>query len=538
MSTSTNAISDKIATLEKALKSDITESLKKKLQDKLAKLKDDLNKASKGEEISAKDLADSLLKSRKKFIEMSSKDFDGVIKRLQTKPEYSFLKSYTRSQIIDDIKRKAKPVGWRFKGRNNYKIPSKEQVKNRRINGVYYENRPERSDVSQTRQLKHGGAIYTVNLLGQEDKPLTESMMTAKNLTELKKKVKEKYGTTKGFRVRKRSKSGAMHYVKFEDGGSTYAEGGEIKRGELNSYSDEKIAMIYSNMKGLDYSDVIIELKGNREEREDTINEILKGGSTYAEGGGVDTYKKMSHLDFGNIREGDKIKFKDKIGVVNEVSDRGVKYTMDNQPLFISWAMVDGSGFEVALSNLKKKGNKDYAKGGSTYAEGGEIIYNDREDFYEKNPNFPRRIEITKEQYIKNKDFISKQKWGRNIVDTQGYEDNNGVEFVEFDIEVGEKSSWDMWGWINENIPSSDRKIFVQDKKFLSYADGGSIQDNAPVIRYYFEDEEYEYAQGGMVEHGLQIGDKIVSKGIRTIKVENSGKQYVVNLQNGTREDS
>ena len=145
MSNTTNAISDKIATLEKALKSDITESLKKKLQEKIAKLKADLKKTATGGEVSAKELADVLLKSRKKFIEMSSKDFDGVIKRLQTKPEYSFLKYYTRSEVIDDIKRKAKPVGWRFKGRNNFKTPSKEQVKNRRANGVYYENRPNRT---------------------------------------------------------------------------------------------------------------------------------------------------------------------------------------------------------------------------------------------------------------------------------------------------------------------------------------------------------------------------------------------------------
>ena len=49
-------------------------------------------------------------------------------------------------------------------------------------------------------------------------------------------------------------------------------------------------------------------------------------------------------------------------------------------------------------------------------------------------------------------------------------------------------------------------------------------------------------AKGGMVEHGLKIGDMVISKGINTIVVENSAttsssKKYVVNLQNGTRED-
>ena len=48
------------------------------------------------------------------------------------------------------------------------------------------------------------------------------------------------------------------------------------KRGELNSYSDEKIAKIYCGMTGVDYSDMIIELKGNKEERQDAINKILE----------------------------------------------------------------------------------------------------------------------------------------------------------------------------------------------------------------------------------------------------------------------
>ena len=60
--------------------------------------------------------------------------------------------------------------------------------------------------------------------------------------------------------------------------GGMMAQGGYIekKRGELNSYSDEKIARIYSGMKDLDYTDVIIELKGNKKERQDYIEAILK----------------------------------------------------------------------------------------------------------------------------------------------------------------------------------------------------------------------------------------------------------------------
>jgi len=150
---------DKIATLEKALKSADTDTKKKLFKDKIAKLREILKTGNT--DISAKELADSLLKSRKKFIEMASEDFDAVVKRLSEKSEYAFLKGYVRDEIIADIKRKAKPVGWRFKGKNNYKIPTKEQVtKGRKNKTVYYENRPERSDVSQIRQLAQGGSTY------------------------------------------------------------------------------------------------------------------------------------------------------------------------------------------------------------------------------------------------------------------------------------------------------------------------------------------------------------------------------------------
>mgnify|MGYP003642646618 CR=1 FL=1 len=84
---------------------------------------------TKGKDVSAKQLANSLLRSRKKFLEMSKKDFNGVIRQLSKKPEYSFLKGMSRTEVINDINRKAKPVGWRFKGRNNYKTPTKEQVR-------------------------------------------------------------------------------------------------------------------------------------------------------------------------------------------------------------------------------------------------------------------------------------------------------------------------------------------------------------------------------------------------------------------------
>ena len=66
--------------------------------------------------------------------------------------------------------------------------------------------------------------------------------------------------------------------------------------------------------------------------------------------------------------------------------------------------------------------------------------------------------------------------------------------------------------------------------------DGGETEEEEQkVIRGFSDDEAYEYAQGGAVEHGLMVGDKILKKMGNAITVENDGKKYVVNLNQGER---
>jgi len=122
---------------------------------------------------------------------------------------------------------------------------------------MFFENEQERDIETDHDLYDHeyagGGSIYEVNRLGEEDRPLTESMMSAKNLTQLKEKVQEKYGTTKGFRVEKRDKSGRMVSVKFDEGGSVRSEvlgafnKGELRneQGELVTDKNEAYNMIY-----------------------------------------------------------------------------------------------------------------------------------------------------------------------------------------------------------------------------------------------------------------------------------------------------
>ena len=70
-------------------------------------------------------------------------------------------------------------------------------------------------------------------------------------------------------------------YEMMADGGMM--SDGIDRRGVINQYSDEKLARIYSQMFFLDYSDVLIELKGNPEERKNIVNEIYKELQSFEE---------------------------------------------------------------------------------------------------------------------------------------------------------------------------------------------------------------------------------------------------------------
>jgi hypothetical protein len=99
---------------------------------------------------------------------LSSAEFNELIARLKQKPEYSFLKSMGKKKIEDDYRVVGKPVGWRIKGKDNYKVPSKRfRAENPDL--VYYENRINRSDVRRPNRLEKGGMMENQNLLKEDD---------------------------------------------------------------------------------------------------------------------------------------------------------------------------------------------------------------------------------------------------------------------------------------------------------------------------------------------------------------------------------
>ena len=149
-------ITDKIATLQRAIKTAPTQGLKDSFKKTIAGLKAELKTSG----LSTDQLAKKLLGSQRKVDAMDSKQFKASISLLSKRPQYSFLKGMSKGKILDDKKRFAKPVGWRFKGRDNIGKPNaKELAIGKKKKTVYFENRPNRADVVRPVKLAKGGSV-------------------------------------------------------------------------------------------------------------------------------------------------------------------------------------------------------------------------------------------------------------------------------------------------------------------------------------------------------------------------------------------
>lgn len=145
-------LSTEIAALERQSSKAKNAVIKKVLAKKIDKLKSEL------ESITSEETAkENIKKAKTKVNAMDAKQFEAYIKNLAKDPKFSFLKNMTSNEIVRDMKRTAKPVGWRFRGRDNAKTPTKKDIKDK--NNVYYEGRRNRSDVSRSVRLADGGGV-------------------------------------------------------------------------------------------------------------------------------------------------------------------------------------------------------------------------------------------------------------------------------------------------------------------------------------------------------------------------------------------
>ena len=107
---------------------------------------------------------------REKKSEKRQSKLKGMMAELETLiNKNKYLKAKYEGKGVDlerDASRPAKPFGYRFTGKDNYGVPTKEQIKKGMKDGsVDYEGRPNRSDKGPKKQykLKDGGSVYNEN---------------------------------------------------------------------------------------------------------------------------------------------------------------------------------------------------------------------------------------------------------------------------------------------------------------------------------------------------------------------------------------
>jgi hypothetical protein len=84
-------------------------------------------------------------------------------------------------------------------------------------------------------------------------------------------------------------------------------------------------------------------------------------------------------------------------------------------------------------------------------------------------------------------------------------------------------------------VKVSRKKMNYEDGGMM--ADGGKTEEEPKVIRGYSDDEAYEYAMGGVTQHGLKVGDEImdITRTVMRIYNKKSKRSFLVDISNGSR---
>lgn len=179
-------------------------------------------------------------------------------------------------------------------------------------------------------EYRRGGFMYEVQKKGSPSNDMRETMFTAKNLTELKKKIIEKYGTSEGFMVSRRTEQGYYAPVKFKNGGSTDAYN-SLTRGEIEdkiaglrlriAKTKKQISTFETTNRGK-YNNLWEQKVVPLQKELDLLSDLF-GNAKYSVGGGTEGLNKVL-----TSKEGNRFIYTDKIKAVDDYEMDGWEQTI------------------------------------------------------------------------------------------------------------------------------------------------------------------------------------------------------------------
>jgi hypothetical protein len=447
------------------------------------------------------------MEKRGAISDMSKTEFNAYLKKLSERPEYAFLKqyNYTKNEVVADMKRASKPIGWRFKGKS-LAHPTASQIKSAKEgkrDDIYQENRPNHGDASPKAKFGKGGS--------------TEIAFENSNLylhgfgmdTNGNSVVKVGFPNQRAFSIQTNGVLPKTHSLK----GSKLSE---LSSGDIASIEKEVVAYVKEH--------------GSMAQKKS----LKTYSGMMADGGGVENLKVGDFI----VKKGSKIELevkevgndwrsgKDYITIYNDVTNSTTTLVDWSNYEKVKLAKGGGLGSKskyvpnrmITEISVERKGKETiidgadvldgmYVKKGTKFADGGGV---NNEQITLVNGNGKKYSVGMPKIYIAER-YI-------NEVALSHILENTGLEF--------EKSGN---GYMYEAQPTSSNQIvaLLLTYNFKTKYMNSSLNKNTLVL--YFNNERME--EGGMMARGGGLGSKskyIPNRMITEVSVERNGRETII----------
>ena len=455
---------------------------------------------------------------RKTKLKSIISDLDALIaKNAKLKSKYSsdYKGTGKPKDLKRDAARSAKPFGYRFVGKHDYRVPTDQQIRKGLKRGtIDYEARPNRSDVfpKKTVKLADGGMAkggtgsYKSHKIGDYvevwqpfGRPTKLMQITGFEDGREIYLLKDKSSTSQTPKKYIANLSGEFPFL--ADGGQIHRMADKMTDAEYKKHLSQlnsKQRKTYDSLVRLGDTPKLalatVLLQENNEWDEATVRAY-----TMADGGMMaDEFKKgglaKGKLDAGVYRVGKPTKvspilYEQKIveifenGDISTASDYGRKlidFKSQKYPI-ISEEQLDAQ-YKMADGGMM-------AKGGTVKRDA--IFHQEYGSLNEK--GYPVTTSFRIYQKGSGLKEIKKYKDNPDYYVFEEKSDNKGIYHISF----VEKESF-------TNYDGKETKSVISFNRDDLYAKGGTTKDEPKVIRGYSDDEAYEYAKGGMTSTKAQ----------------------------------